>query len=149
MKVEFKINEIEKVVNEHLLPRLEKNKIFAFQGPLGAGKTTMIKAFLKACGITDIVTSPTFTYVNSYKNKKGQTFNHFDLYRLPTLESFLNLGFDEYFSKSLEEGNSFNLIEWPEVIKPMLEEKELKQATCFVNLNYEKNNLDIRTLEIS
>ena len=148
MKIKFKINEIEKIVKEHLMPRLKKNKIFTFQGPLGAGKTTLIKSFLKECGVTEIVTSPTFTYVNTYKNTKSQKFNHFDLYRLPNLESFQDLGFDEYFYESINEQNSWNLVEWPEIIKPLLEEKTLKPAVCNIYLNYDANNLASRTLQI-
>jgi len=80
MKIKFGIDQVDKIVQEHLVPKLEKYTIFTFSGPLGAGKTTLIKKFLKACGVDQIVTSPTFNYVNTYKTKNGMIFNHFDLY---------------------------------------------------------------------
>ena len=56
----------------------------------------MVRALLRKCGITEEITSPTFVCVNSYKNKKGITFNHFDLYRIKLLDEFVESGFDEY-----------------------------------------------------
>ena len=139
---------IEKIVKKYLIPRLKNHTIFTFRGPLGAGKTTLIKAFLQQCGVTQVVTSPTFTYVNTYTNNKGQKFNHFDLYRLPSLESFLELGFDEYFYESIKTGNSWNLIEWPEIIKSLLKDKNLKQTVYNIYLNYNANNSINRTSHI-
>ena len=100
MKTQFTVDQIEQVVKEHLLPKLKGCRIFTFTGPLGAGKTTLIKTFLKECGVNGGVTSPTFTYVNTYKTDDGKTFHHFDLYRLSDLQSFLSAGFDEYFQQS-------------------------------------------------
>lgn len=102
--------------------------IFTFQGPLGAGKTTIIQRILKKCGISDVMPSPTFTYLNWYVNQKGQTFYHFDLYRMESLDDFLQAGFDEY----LYEENSWSFIEWPEIIAPLL-----KKSICAVTIDYE------------
>ena len=147
MKIKFGIDQVDKIVQEHLVPKLEKYTIFTFSGPLGAGKTTLIKKFLKACGVDQIVTSPTFNYVNTYKTKNGMIFNHFDLYRLPDLESFLSSGFDEYFYMELYGKKSWNVIEWPDVISSFLDDISIKQKTCKVFLNYEKNDLSIRFIE--
>jgi tRNA threonylcarbamoyladenosine biosynthesis protein TsaE len=143
MKITFSQNEIKKIVQEHLVPKLGKCKIFAFSGPLGAGKTTLIKEFLHACGVTDIVTSPTFTYVNIYKTKDGKKFNHFDLYRMTDEQSFFDSGFDEY----LYEKNSWSLIEWPEVIESFLISVGVDDKICRVFLNYDQANLDCRIIE--
>src|SRR5438105_3132963 len=83
-------------VIEELKALMESYKVFACTGPLGAGKTTTIKALLRSCGVIGAITSPTFTYVNAYKNDQGQTFYHFDLYRIGSVEEFQAQGFDEY-----------------------------------------------------
>ena len=78
---QFTIHEIEKTAL-YLNNFKDKCRIFTFTGPLGAGKTTLVQALLKASDVRDVITSPTFTYVNIYTNEVGQKFYHFDLYRL-------------------------------------------------------------------
>jgi len=73
------LNEIDQVV-DFLKDQFKVCKIFAFYGPLGAGKTTLVRNLLRGSGVIDLITSPTFTYLNLYKNKAGQKFCHFDLY---------------------------------------------------------------------
>ena len=80
-----------------------------FTGPLGAGKTTLIKELLKQCGVRDTVTSPTFTYLNQYENAQGETFYHFDLYRLADPEELEFLGIRDYLS-----ADAILFVEWPE-----------------------------------
>ena len=116
------IQELKKMMGEY--------QIFACTGPLGAGKTTTIKALLRTCGITIPVTSPTFTYVNEYKNNHGQSFYHFDLYRIETVQDFQHNGFDEYLYQS----NSWSFIEWPEVIKPLL-----THNVCWISFDYHED----------
>lgn len=111
----YSLDEQDKVIEE-LKSLMQKYHIFACSGPLGAGKTTTIKALLRSCGVTDSITSPTFTYVNAYKNDNGESFYHFDLYRISSVEEFQAQGFDEY----LYQDHSWVFIEWPEVIMPLL-----------------------------
>lgn len=111
----YSLQEQDAIIQE-LKTLMNKYTIFACSGPLGAGKTTTIKALLRACGVTDTITSPTFTYVNAYKNNKGECFYHFDLYRIDSVEEFQAQGFDEYLYQSA----SWAFIEWPEVIEPLL-----------------------------
>jgi len=111
----YSLQEQDKVIQELKL-LMNKYHVFACTGPLGAGKTTTIKALLRNCGITDTITSPTFTYVNAYENKQGERFYHFDLYRIGSVEEFQAQGFDEY----LYQPNSWAFIEWPEVIGSLL-----------------------------
>lgn len=101
--------------------------IMTFSGTLGAGKTTLIQALLKQCGIYGDIQSPTFTYLNEYTNAKTQTFYHFDLYRLKNKHDFLTAGFEEY----LYIPNSWALIEWPEIIMPLL-----KKRVCHCVIDY-------------
>src|ERR1700733_37171 len=115
-------------------------KIFAFTGPLGAGKTTLIAQMLAHCGVKQAVTSPTFTYVNVYENDAGQLFYHFDLYRIEQLQDFLHAGFDEY----LDAANSWALVKWPQIIMPLLKEK-----VCFVELDYSDHKRKIKIQEVT
>ena len=112
---------------QYLKEKFKVCRVFALYGPLGAGKTTLARELLRGCGIEGPITSPTFTYLNVYKNAQGQKFYHFDLYRLENVNNFLEAGFDEYLSD--EEGICF--IEWPEVIEPLL-----KKGVCHVTIEY-------------
>jgi len=110
--------------------------VFTFTGTLGAGKTTLIQAMLRAYDVTDLITSPTFTYVNVYHNAHGIIFYHFDCYRIQSLDEFINAGFAEY----LYAPNSIAFIEWPTIIMPLL-----TSHVCHINLEYHGN--DMRHLE--
>jgi len=114
-------------VAEYLKSLFKVCNVFTFAGSLGAGKTTLVRALLKSCGVTDNITSPTFTYVNRYKNESEETFYHFDCYRLESLDDFVLAGFDEY----LHEPNSWSFIEWPEVVMPLL-----KNNVCHVTIEH-------------
>lgn len=103
-------------VAQDLAQQLNNSQIITLTGDLGAGKTTLVKQLLKNWGVHEEILSPTFTYVNCYKNDQGKKIFHFDLYRVSSLDQFLELGFDEY----LHESNSLCLIEWPQVIARVL-----------------------------
>lgn len=145
MKINFSLKELNKIIEEHFIPRIEKYKIFTFKGPLGAGKTTTIKNILRFCGVDELITSPSFSYLNSYKTSSGKIFHHFDLYRLDSLDSFLSLGFDEY----LNDENSICFIEWPEIIEPLLKDSNLNKYVCTVTLGFDIKNNEKRFLELS
>src|ERR1700753_2907792 len=70
--------------------------VWLFEGPMGAGKTTLIKAICKVFEVSDNVTSPTFSLVNEYQNEKGVIFYHFDFYRIKSEEEASDIGVDEY-----------------------------------------------------
>jgi tRNA threonylcarbamoyladenosine biosynthesis protein TsaE len=113
-------------------------RVVTLTGPLGAGKTTLVSHLLRSYGITQEITSPTFTYVNVYNNEAGKTFYHFDLYRIGSLDEFLQAGFDEY----LYQPQSLAIIEWPEVIMPLL-----THDVCHVKLDYDAD-LDARMVKV-
>lgn len=106
------------------------------QGPLGAGKTTLVRELLHRLGVAGPVVSPTFSYVHVYKNAQGATFYHLDLYRLRALDDFFQAGLDEF----LNVPNSWVLIEWPELVQSLL-----TQPTCQIVLDYadKKRRADI------
>jgi tRNA threonylcarbamoyladenosine biosynthesis protein TsaE len=145
MEIRFSLEDLKKVVQQNIVPMIGKFKIFTFIGPIGAGKTTTIKEVFRQCGIQEVVKSPTFTYVNVYKSKDGRVFNHLDLYRIESLESFINFGFEEF----LDNGDSFTFIEWPEVIEEILDNIKMKKQVLKIVLNYYENNFDKRVIQIN
>lgn len=138
MKIIYGIDGIPNIV-EKLYTLLAMCKVMTFTGPLGAGKTTLTRLLLQRCGVADLITSPTFTYVNVYENKEGQTFYHFDCYRIKTVEDFRAAGFDEY----LYQPQSVVFIEWPEVVMPIL-----THDVCHLTIEYEGEKRSI-TIECS
>lgn len=89
--------------------------VFAFNGKMGVGKTTFIKAICEEMGVNEIVNSPTFSIVNEYETSDGRTIYHFDCYRINKIQEALEIGAEEY----LYSGN-LCFIEWSENIASIL-----------------------------
>jgi tRNA threonylcarbamoyladenosine biosynthesis protein TsaE len=87
-------------------------RVIFLQGELGAGKTTLEKAFCKVLGSHDEVTSPTFTLVNEYRDIAGQPIFHIDLYRLESVEDVIQIGIEDYVHSG-----AWCFIEWPELVQ--------------------------------
>lgn len=107
----------EEVSALELLRVTEPRRVFAFDGQMGAGKTTFIKSLCEQMGTADVVNSPTFAIVNVYdveQPHKGEVY-HFDCYRLKDIREAIDFGAEEY----LYSGN-YCFIEWPEMIEPLL-----------------------------
>ena len=108
----------EEVAATDILEKCGDRRVFAFNGKMGAGKTTFIKQLCEAMGTEDIVNSPTFAIVNVYEvEAKGerQEVYHFDCYRIKDLREAMDMGTEEY----LYSGN-YCFIEWAEMIEPLL-----------------------------
>lgn len=120
---QFKINRVEALaeVSDYLISLREEVDVIAFYGSMGAGKTTLIKNLCHRMGVTDEVNSPTFAIVNEYVTEKGESVYHFDFYRIKKLEEAYDIGYENYFYS----GN-LCLIEWPEMIEPLLPEKYIR-----------------------
>lgn len=99
-----------------LLELAGDKKVFLFEAPMGAGKTTIIKELCKNLGATESITSPTFSIVNEYKGENGPIY-HFDFYRLKNEQEAYDLGYEEYFYS----GN-YCFVEWPQKINSLLPE---------------------------
>ena len=82
------------------------------KGDLGAGKTHLSKGIAKGLGITEDITSPTFTLINEYDLPHRKLY-HLDLYRLDTLNQILDLGIEDF----IDEENNIVIIEWAEKLK--------------------------------
>lgn len=110
-----------KTVAVKMINRFPGQRVFAFYGKMGAGKTTFIQAICKALGSDDNVTSPTFALINEYNTNTGNSIFHFDFYRIKNMEEAFDLGYEDYLF-----GGSYCLIEWPEMIEPLLPENIVK-----------------------
>ena len=111
----FMLQELPGIV-QAFLQQFGKNRVFAFHGEMGAGKTTLIKAICAALGAGGNITSPTFSIVNEYHIPKGKIY-HFDFYRLKNQTEALDMGYEEYFYSG-----EYCFIEWPEKIADLLPE---------------------------
>lgn len=111
-------------------------KIFAFYGEMGVGKTTFLKELCKEMEVEDEITSPTFAIVNEYFSKKyGQIF-HFDFYRIDDLREVYDMGFEEYL-----ESGAYIFMEWSEKIDHILPDGITK---VFIT----QDDKQIRTIEV-
>ncbi len=90
------------------------------QGDLGVGKSSLVRALLRAKGYGGSVKSPTYSLVESYVIE-GVFFHHFDFYRFVSEEEFMEAGLDEYFS-----GSAVCLVEWPEKAGQYLPRADLR-----------------------
>ena len=89
--------------------------VVAFEGEMGAGKTTLIRALGAALGVADDVSSPTFALVNEYRDGRDKPIYHFDFYRIDSEEEALRLGAAEYFDSGY-----LCLVEWPARVAGLL-----------------------------
>ena len=107
----------ESVSPMEILKTYEPHRVFAFDGQMGAGKTTFIKSLCEAMGTADVVNSPTFAIVNVYDVEQPYRSEvyHFDCYRLKDIREAIDFGAEEY----LYSGN-YCFIEWPEMIASLL-----------------------------
>jgi tRNA threonylcarbamoyladenosine biosynthesis protein TsaE len=97
-----------------MIKDFEKERIIAFYGTMGVGKTTLIRVICRNLKVKTEVTSPTFALVNEYPAEEGPVF-HFDFYRINRTSEALDFGIDEYF-----ESGRWCLIEWPERVEELL-----------------------------
>lgn len=104
-----------------LLKSFGENKVFAFYGGMGAGKTTFIKTICRELGSSDNITSPTFAIINEYTTSSESLIYHFDFYRIKHIQEAYDLGYEDYFFS----GN-YCFIEWPEKIEQLLPENIVK-----------------------
>lgn len=116
-------------VAKDIVAALGEKRIILFYGEMGSGKTTLIKEICKQLGVTDTMSSPTYSIVNEYKIEsekpamieKDKIIYHFDLYRVKNLDECLDIGMEEY----LYSGN-YCFIEWPDIALSLYPDETVK-----------------------
>jgi tRNA threonylcarbamoyladenosine biosynthesis protein TsaE len=112
------------------------HSVVAFEGEMGAGKTTLIRALGAALGVADDVSSPTFALVNEYRDGQGRPVYHFDFYRIDSELEAIRLGAAEYFDSGY-----LCLVEWPARVAGLL-------PTAYLQVNLEVTGSESRQLQI-
>lgn len=124
-------------ISRELLDHYPGRKIWLFHGDMGAGKTSIIKEICHQLGVTENMSSPTFTLVNEYLDKMGEKVFHFDFYRLNNEREAMEIGVEEYFYSG-----QYCFIEWPEKVKSLIPGEN-------IDIAIEVEDPDHRTIEVT
>lgn len=116
-------NETEEL-GSRLAEKLEPGTVIAFTGDLGAGKTAFTRGLARGLGITERVTSPTFTIVNEYEGGRLPLF-HFDMYRLGSSDELFDIGWEDYLTRG-----GVCAVEWSENVADALERDTVLVSIC-------------------
>ena len=115
IKIFYNYN-IRKIAAQFVSFMKSSDKVFAFYGKMGVGKTTLIKAICEELGVEDVINSPTFSIINEYKSATtGELIYHFDFYRINDISEAYDIGAEEYFHSG-----ALCFIEWPEKILDLM-----------------------------
>ena len=107
------------VIAKEIADTLKGGEFIAMYGDLGAGKTAFVQGLAKALGITNHVTSPTFTIVNEYEGRLP--LYHFDVYRIADPDEMYEIGYDDYI-----DSDGVCVVEWAELIEELFPDKYYK-----------------------
>jgi tRNA threonylcarbamoyladenosine biosynthesis protein TsaE len=129
------VNDLPDVARQIL--EMASPRVWLFEGEMGAGKTTFIKAICQELGVADIMSSPTFSIVNEYETSEGEKIFHFDFFRIKNENEAFDIGAEEYFYSG-----SFCFIEWPDKIPDLLPDSYTR-----ISITPESDTL--RTIEVS
>ncbi len=122
-------------LGQRLAKRLLPGDVIAYFGDLGAGKTALTRGIAQGLGVTDLVTSPTYTIVNEYLTGRIPLF-HFDMYRLGSSDELFDIGWEDYLARG-----GVCAVEWSENV-----EDALRDA---IHITIEKDPLDPDTRRIT
>lgn len=113
----FEIKDLASIddVAEQFMGKYCNERIFAFRGAMGIGKTTFIKSICKILGVKDSVNSPSFAIINEYSANDDTLIYHFDFYRLKTIEEAYDMGYEDYFYSG-----AYCFVEWPDKIEELM-----------------------------
>ena len=124
MKHELIIKDLASIddVAKEFLTEIGDSRLVAFYAPMGAGKTTFTTAICRVLGVADdAVSSPTFSIVNEYRTREGESMFHFDFYRITRLAEALDIGYYDYI-----DSGCLCIMEWPENIEEIIPEEALR-----------------------
>ncbi len=137
---QYRLDQIQDAARQ-IIAAASEEKIWVFQGQMGAGKTTLIKTIAAELGVKDQVSSPTFGIVHEYETGVKSKIFHFDFYRLNDPIEALDIGIEEYFY-----GGEYCWIEWAEKIAQFLPEDFLlirinpdSEKTRTITLQHSRN----------
>ena len=117
---------------------LKPGDIVSLDGDLGAGKTVFAKGLCEGLGVTDVVSSPTYTLVNEYDGRDGKVY-HFDVYRIGDEEELYDIGFTEYL-----DSGAISVIEWGSYARGILEQYP---GVIYIKINKAEEE-DVRRISI-
>ena len=120
MKIESNSAEETFALGKQCGQKAAAGQVYCLYGDLGVGKTVFTQGVAAGLGITEPVSSPTFTIVQVYEEGR-LPFYHFDVYRIGDIEEMEEIGYDDYFF-----GQGICLIEWADLIEEILPEKLIK-----------------------
>ena len=127
MEITFSLDEIKAVASKLITHFSEKTILF--YGDMGVGKTTLIKELAKELGVTDTLSSPTFSIVNEYQAKNNLLY-HFDCYRLGSEQEAFDIGIEDYLN-----AGHYAFIEWPQNIGGFLSTIKCNRIELKLNAN--------------
>ena len=122
-------------LGQRLAKCLLPGDVIAYFGDLGAGKTALTRGIAQGLGVTDLVTSPTYTIVNEYLTGRIPLF-HFDMYRLGSSDELFDIGWEDYLARG-----GVCAVEWSENV-----EDALRDA---IHITIEKDPLEPDTRRIT
>ena len=137
MDLKFSLKEIKDAAQQFLL-FTGANRVIALHGEMGAGKTTFVHALCEVLGVTDAVSSPTFSIINQYLSPNGEIIYHIDLYRLKDEEEAIQCGVED----CLYSGN-YCFVEWPEKALGIFLDSCLHATITAVDANTRKLNINL------
>ncbi len=126
INVTYKEAELSQVA-EKLLKEFGTIPIWLLEGEMGAGKTTLIKAICTVLGVSEDMSSPTFSIINEYQADEAVIY-HFDFYRVEESSELYDLGIEEYFFSG-----SQCFVEWPAIAEPLLPENYVEISIKLVD----------------
>ena len=127
MEITFSLDEIKAVASKLIIHFSEKTILF--YGDMGVGKTTLIKELAKELGVTDTLSSPTFSIVNEYQAENNLLY-HFDCYRLGSEQEAFDIGIEDYLN-----AGHYAFIEWPQNIGGFLSTIKCNRIELKLNAN--------------
>ena len=119
-ELKFSLEELPAAAKD-FIEELGDERIFLFEGDMGAGKTTFIAEVCKQLGADDDFGSPTFSIVNEYADAEGNPIYHFDLYRIDSPSEILDIGAEDYFNSGF-----LCFVEWPDRLANLTPEESHK-----------------------
>ncbi len=125
-----------RALGEQLARRLQPGDTVILEGELGAGKSELARGIARGLGVTETVTSPSFTILNVYESGRSPLY-HFDWYRLESEEELYELGMDEYLG-----GDGVAVVEWAERCPDAVPENRIR-------IRLEVTGEETRRIEIS